>query len=142
MSSTVTLTATKGPLAGAEFRFGSRTLCLLGRSGACLLQVPDAPDTRDISRRHCLLDVDPPAIRIRDLGSRNGTYVNGHKIGQRPARQSPEEAQAPDAPDYALHEGDMIRMGGLVLRVGIVAEDTSQPESEAAGRREPACCLG
>jgi pSer/pThr/pTyr-binding forkhead associated (FHA) protein len=108
-----------------------------------LLQVPDAPETRDVSRRHCLLDINPPEIRIRDLGSRNGTYVNGTKIGQRPPGQPPEEAVAPEAPDHVLHEGDVIRMGGLVLRVGRVAEEATPVESVPAkgtGRREPAYC--
>ena len=34
-------------------------------------------------RRHCLLDINPPDIRVRDFGSLNGTYVNGTMIGQR-----------------------------------------------------------
>jgi pSer/pThr/pTyr-binding forkhead associated (FHA) protein len=88
-----------------------------------------------------LLDIDPPEIRIRDLGSRNGTYVNGYKIGQRTQGQSPEEALALDAPEYALREGDEIRMGGLVLHVGLVAEDATQVEPEEDGWHEPACCI-
>jgi pSer/pThr/pTyr-binding forkhead associated (FHA) protein len=141
MSAMVTLTVTEGTLTGTEFRFDGRTLCLVGRSSACLLQVPDVPETRDVSRRQCLLDINPPEIRIRDLGSRNGTYVNGYKIGQRTQGQSPEEALALDAPDYALREGDEIRMGGLVLHVGLVAEDATQVEPEEDGWREPACCI-
>ncbi|KYC36281.1 hypothetical protein WA1_52005 [Scytonema hofmannii PCC 7110] len=40
------------------------------------------------SRYHCLLDINPPDIRVRDFGSRNGTYVNGKKIGQRQPKQA------------------------------------------------------
>ncbi|MDF0552306.1 FHA domain-containing protein [Kamptonema sp. UHCC 0994] len=46
---------------------------------------------RTISRYHCLLDINPPDIRVRDFGSKNGTFVNGKKIGQRQANQTPEE---------------------------------------------------
>jgi len=36
-----------------------------------------------------LLDINPPDIRVRDFGSKNGTFVNGEKIGQREAYQTP-----------------------------------------------------
>jgi pSer/pThr/pTyr-binding forkhead associated (FHA) protein len=41
-----------------------------------------------ISRYHCLLDINSPDIRVRDLGSLNGTIVNGKKIGQRQRNQT------------------------------------------------------
>jgi pSer/pThr/pTyr-binding forkhead associated (FHA) protein len=144
MSATVTLTATEGTLEGKEFRFDGRTLCVVGRSRSCYLQVPDVPVTQDVSRRQCLLDIDPPAIRIRDLGSRNGTYVNGHKIGQRRKGQLAVAAFALDAPDYALHDGDEISMGDLVFRVGVVAGDATEVEpldADGAGRRKRVLCL-
>jgi pSer/pThr/pTyr-binding forkhead associated (FHA) protein len=44
-----------------------------------------------ISRYHCLLDINPPDIRIRDFDSLNGTYVNGECIGRRSVNQTPEK---------------------------------------------------
>jgi eukaryotic-like serine/threonine-protein kinase len=46
-------------------------------------RVPDDHEHRTISRLHCLIDVNPPDIRIRDMGSKFGTFVNGVRIGQR-----------------------------------------------------------
>ena len=34
-----------------------------------------------ISRHHCVLLLDEYTLRIRDLGSTNGTFVNNHRIG-------------------------------------------------------------
>jgi len=47
---------------------------VIGRAGDCQLQIP----SRFVSRHHCELIVDERDrhVRIRDLGSQNGTYVN------------------------------------------------------------------
>ncbi len=37
-------------------------------------------DDRWASRRHCQLDVINRRIVLRDLGSKHGTFVNGHKV--------------------------------------------------------------
>jgi pSer/pThr/pTyr-binding forkhead associated (FHA) protein len=38
-------------------------------------------DDRWLSRRHCCLDLsDDGGLIVRDLGSRHGTFVNGHQI--------------------------------------------------------------
>src|ERR1700704_2250284 len=92
MPAKVTLTVTKGKLKGEEFVFDDRTTCIIGRANDCSPCVPDDQDHKTISRHHCLLDINPPDIRVRDFGSLNGTYVNGHKIGQRTRQQTPAEA--------------------------------------------------
>jgi DNA-binding NtrC family response regulator len=46
---------------------------LLGQSAVCTLRLTD----RTVSRRHAALRRDPDAWRIEDLGSSNGTRVNG-----------------------------------------------------------------
>ncbi|MBF0606617.1 MAG: Stp1/IreP family PP2C-type Ser/Thr phosphatase [Candidatus Magnetobacterium sp. LHC-1] len=35
---------------------------------------------RTVSRSHCIISVDGDNLKIQDLGSRNGTYVNGRRI--------------------------------------------------------------
>ncbi|KJU82749.1 serine/threonine protein phosphatase [Candidatus Magnetobacterium bavaricum] len=35
---------------------------------------------RTVSRSHCVISVDGESLKIKDLGSRNGTYVNGRRI--------------------------------------------------------------
>jgi eukaryotic-like serine/threonine-protein kinase len=98
-----------------EIVLRDRTLCMVGRADGCFLRFPDP----EISRRHCLLDIDPPYIHIRDLGSRNGTFVNGEPIGRRTPDQSPEEVRVSEMPEHELHEGDEVRIGSSWISVGI-----------------------
>ncbi|MBV9125107.1 MAG: FHA domain-containing protein, partial [Planctomycetes bacterium] len=83
MPAKVILQVTKGKLQGQEFVFDERTTCILGRADDCNPRLPNDIHHAAISRHHCLLDINPPDIRVRDFGSRNGTFVNGSKIGQR-----------------------------------------------------------
>ncbi|WP_341735390.1 protein kinase [Microcoleus sp. CAWBG640] len=75
-----------------------------------------------MSRYHCLLDINPPDIRIRDFGSKNGTFVNGKKIGQREAHQSPEEAAQIQFPEYDLGEGDEFTLSDTSFRVAVALD--------------------
>jgi hypothetical protein len=52
-----------------------RTL-ILGRSSQADLQIYD----ERISRRHCAIRVDPQGGRVKDLGSGNGTFLNGVEV--------------------------------------------------------------
>src|SRR5437870_4337936 len=81
----IILIVTEGKLVGQQFVFDERTSCILGRAADCSPRLPNDDDHITISRHHCLLDINPPDIRVRDFGSLNGTYVNGEKIGQRKA---------------------------------------------------------
>jgi len=56
------------PLTGDEF--------LIGRGEDCDLSVHD-PET---SRHHCLIRIRGNEITIADLGSSNGTHINGHRL--------------------------------------------------------------
>jgi pSer/pThr/pTyr-binding forkhead associated (FHA) protein len=109
MQSTITLTITTGKLSGKQYIFDSRTTCLIGRNDDCHLSIPDEFDKR-VSRYHCLLDINPPEIRIRDLGSLNGTYINKTKIGGRQSHQNAEESVKLNFPEYDLQDGDEIRV--------------------------------
>ncbi|BAZ29840.1 serine/threonine kinase [Cylindrospermum sp. NIES-4074] len=119
MSSKVTLTITQGKLPGRQYTFDSRTTCILGRSADCYPQLPDDEEHLTISRYHCLLDINPPHIRVRDFGSRNGTYVNDKKIGQRERHQTPEEGAKLIFPEYDLQTDDEIKLGNTVFVVFI-----------------------
>lgn len=109
MPTKITLTVTQGKLPGRQYIFDSRTTCIIGRSADCNPQLPDDEDHRTISRYHCLLDINPPDIRIRDFGSKNGTYVNGKKIGQRESHQTPQEGAKLKFPEYDLLSGDEVK---------------------------------
>jgi eukaryotic-like serine/threonine-protein kinase len=80
----------------------------------------------NVSRHHCVFDIDPPHVHVRDLGSRNGTYVNGRKIGQR-QRSGADTVRLEEMPDVALDDGDDVRIGNAVVRV---ATDTGSSSAE------------
>lgn len=111
MERTVTLIVTRGPLAGQKFAFTEAVSCDIGRSRDCTIPVPQEVENLDISRHHCVLEIDPPAVRIRDLGSLNGTFVNGKKIGQRTRPQYYKEEDTADQPFVMLVDGDEIQLG-------------------------------
>ncbi|MDQ3740168.1 MAG: FHA domain-containing protein [Actinomycetota bacterium] len=71
----------------------------IGRSQGCRLVVADAT----VSRRHAVLKRTPEGIEVRDLGSLNGTWVNGWRVSRATLR-----------PGDALQIGDV----RVVLRHG------------------------
>lgn len=117
MSGEIILKAVNGGLAGKKFRFRERDTCVLGRASDCKPRLPDDKEHRFVSRHHCLLDINPPDVRIRDFGSLNGTFVNGEKIGQRDAGTSPEAAAAFAFRELDLQDGDRIRVGATTFEV-------------------------
>src|SRR5262245_25539664 len=121
MPAKVTLVVIRGPLAGQEFVLEERTTCILGRAEDCSPRIPDDEHHRTISRHHCLLDVNPPAIRLRDFGSRNGTYLNGQRIGKREPGMSPDEGAGLRFLEHDLKDGDEITLGNTVLQVRTIA---------------------
>ncbi|MBW2091599.1 MAG: FHA domain-containing protein, partial [Deltaproteobacteria bacterium] len=119
MPSTINLHISQGKLKGKVYTFEERTTCIIGREKDCNPRLPDDEDHQHVSRHHCLLDINPPDIRVRDLGSLNGTFVNGRKIGQRKKNQTPEDVDQETFPEYDLKDGDEIQMGGTVFRIDI-----------------------
>jgi len=69
------LRVVKGPFSGRTIRVPQGKL-LIGREKDCQLRL----DGDSVSRHHCVLLLDEYALRIRDLGSKNGTIVNGSRI--------------------------------------------------------------
>ena len=118
---TVTLTVVKGPLAGLEYEFHEPAVYVIGRAEECYPRMPDDTFHKDISRHHCLLSVNPPELWVQDLGSKNGTYVNGEKIGQRIGVPTAEGvAEVHPGRRYRLKDGDEIALGNnTVVRVGV-----------------------
>jgi len=126
-SPAITLTITNGCPLKEHHVFTERGRCLVGRAEDCDIRFPTDLWHSSISRHHCLFTIDPPHIEVRDLGSLNGTQVNGRPIGQRPADQAREEVDLRAFEDWALEEGDEVRIGPVILRVGQEAE---MPASE------------
>jgi pSer/pThr/pTyr-binding forkhead associated (FHA) protein len=129
MSARVTFKATEGPLSGESFAFTGRAQCVVGRSPDCAVRLSGEDPT--VSRHHCLLEVDAPAAWVQDLGSLNGTFVNGEDIGHR-TRRTPVPARA--APPHAVGNGDEVRVGNSVFTVAVEEEEETD-EVEGALRR-------
>ena len=112
----VTLRVLSGPHVGRSFVFNQHDTFLIGRSEAAHLCLPD---DRYFSRNHCILEIAPPRCFLRDLGSLNGTYVNGQKV---------QEAY--------LRNGDRVQGGQTVLAVEVSADefplDPSLPPTQPA----------
>src|SRR6266496_3770745 len=98
----VNLKVLAGPYKGRTFAFNQPDTFLIGRtkdSHLCL------PDDRFFSRHHCLLEINPPHCLLRDLGSTNGTFVNGRRVAE-----------------ASLNNGDQIQGGATVLLVEVIAK--------------------
>jgi pSer/pThr/pTyr-binding forkhead associated (FHA) protein len=54
------------------------SVTIVGRRQDCDLCVP----LTVVSRRHCALNMDGGELSIRDLGSSNGTFVNGERVDE------------------------------------------------------------
>src|SRR5919112_586695 len=107
----VNLKVTAGPYKGRIFSFTQHDTFLIGRS-------PDAhlclPEDRFFSRNHCLLEMNPPHSYLRDLGSTNGTFLNGHRFK-----------------DAFLNNGDRIQCGETILVVEVTTTDVSETTQDA-----------
>ncbi len=91
---------------------------LLGRMKDCHLCLLD--DTQ-VSRHHFLLEACPPLASLRDLGSMNGTHVNGKKCGGREKGETPEQGAKRQYPSIDLKHGDRITVGPSNIEVRIEA---------------------
>jgi pSer/pThr/pTyr-binding forkhead associated (FHA) protein len=107
----LTLTAIEGPHKGQVFTFAGHEIFLAGRSKQAHLQVTDGY----CSRFHFMVEINPPDCRLNDMGSRNGTTVNGRRV------------QTAD-----LRDGDVIGVGHTALVVGIAAPATEVGGATAA----------
>ena len=66
----------QNPLASPREIVVDRFPVELGRGHDATIQIDD----RWLSRRHCRIDVAEGTLRVCDLGSRHGTYVNGQSV--------------------------------------------------------------
>lgn len=85
---------------------------VLGRRDPITEQVPEVDLDRfagyrmGVSRRHAILRLTNGMLTIIDLGSSNGTYLNGNRL----------EARRPEV----VMEGDLLRLGQIIMTVQFV----------------------
>lgn len=121
----VTFIVTKGPLQGRTFVFEKHDVVLFGRHEECHIRLPD--DDRTASRRHFMLEVNPPLAQVRDLGSLHGTWLNGQKVGGREAGLKAHEVAGKQFGQVQLSDGDQIQVGLHIMRVQIEADGLIVP---------------
>jgi DNA-binding NtrC family response regulator len=97
------LTVIEGPDEGTRFQLDDSAPCpiLLGQSPACEMRLTD----REVSRRHAALEVAGSRLRVRDLASTNGTFVEGVLVF-----------------DAVMFPGESMRIGSTVLRLERLSE--------------------
>ncbi len=71
------LRGVSGPYFSKTFPLRGKTV--LGRHVECDIRIDD----QGISRRHAELEVTGEGLVVRDLGSSNGTFVNGEKVSEK-----------------------------------------------------------
>lgn len=101
----------EGPFKGGRFEFKDQDTFMVGRSGDCSLAIKD---DSTLSRHHMLLEINTANVIVRDLGSLNGTKVNGRLIYSSRGRDA-NDAPAPEA----LKDGDRIEAGLTVMELHI-----------------------
>ena len=74
---------------------------VIGRSRSAAVQIAEST----VSRQHAVFVVEPGKVRLKDLGSSNGTYVNGKRVDG----------------SIGLSDGDRVVVGEAELVVRILA---------------------
>jgi pSer/pThr/pTyr-binding forkhead associated (FHA) protein len=111
----VILKAMNGEGKGREFILENEMDYVLGRALDCSCVVEDP--YRLVSRRHCRIDVRAPLVHIQDLGSRNGTQINGKNIGRTTNGKWFEEFMHEEYEEYPLNDGDILQIAGYEFQV-------------------------
>jgi len=111
------LTITEGPERGRTFRLDETTptRTLIGTSPACEIRLTD----REVSRRHAGLERVGSALKVSDLSSTNGTWVDRVKVF---------EAE--------LQGGEFLRVGSTMFQVDVehAGREAQLPSVVAFGR--------
>jgi predicted component of type VI protein secretion system len=95
---------------------------LIGRAEDCDLRV----ESDFVSTYHCVLLLDDYTLRLRDLASKNGTFVNGRRV---------------DASTVILLHDDSVSIGDINLLIELTPRTpetetaSSQPQSESSSNR-------
>jgi pSer/pThr/pTyr-binding forkhead associated (FHA) protein len=107
------LTIQTGPQAGQEIII-RKDATLIGRGDVCDIVINDPL----VSRRHSQVTWDGAYCAIEDLGSTNGTFVNGQRLSE----------------PRVLKNGDQVQIAGIVIVFG-------DPQATLTGLKWPVLAL-
>src|SRR5437588_143592 len=124
------LVAINGSKKGTTFPLTADQITI-GRESTSVVSLNHA----SVSRRHCVIEREGDNFKIRDLGSSNGTFVNGQPVN-----------------DKVLNHADQVRIGSIALLFlleetddatsdHLVRFDDSQPINESAKQLRPESLL-
>lgn len=102
------LLAESGPLQGERWMVRGRLL--IGRAPDCTIVIPD----RQVSRHHAAVWLDDQGAWLEDLGSKNGTFLNGERV----------------LVPTPLHDGDEIQIA-LAQKLIFLSSEATLPLEEA-----------
>src|SRR5436190_1454400 len=110
----VNIEVTAGPAKGRTFSIDQADLFIVGRAKDSKVSLPNDPY---LSRQHFVLEIAPPNCKITDLGSKNGTFVNGVRYGGR--KPDPKIKQAPEgALSVTIQSGEIV-VGDTRMKVSL-----------------------
>ena len=102
-----------GKYQGGEFPLPANSEIIVGRSSDLdMVLVEDM-----VSRRHAKIVVSPDQVTIQDLGSTNGTFVNGERVKR-----------------TALNDGDRVLIGTSIIK--LVTADAASPGGGEPGSQK------
>lgn len=110
------LVVEQGKLAGYGYDL-ERSVVVIGRGQDCDIIL----DEHQVSRQHARLQQTPDGWTLVDLGSTNGTQVNGQQL----------KAHAP----YTLQPGDRVALGTAVLALQAPAASGPEPQEGPPSRK-------
>jgi pSer/pThr/pTyr-binding forkhead associated (FHA) protein len=93
-----------------EVRLGPETV--IGRARECHLRIVSG----QVSRRHCVIRVEDNRVVVRDLGSANGTEVDGATI--------------PPEIDVPVTSGSLLVIGPLKFMFEFLSQDLAEPDGD------------
>ena len=114
-SGQVLIEVVDGSCSGRRFEFEEQDTFMIGRADDCNCVI-----TGDgtFSRHHLFIEINQANVTLKDLGSLNGTTINGRRIYQGRGQDVDPEMAEPSQP-VGLHDGDKIGAGNntLLLRI-------------------------
>lgn len=114
VSTTTLIEVIEGPHKNQRFEFTEYATLIVGRSSAAQVCLKNDPY---FSRHHCRLEINPPDCFFVDLGSRNGTAINGEKTKEQ-----------------LLRDGDVLSGGRTKLQFRVVREERDKRPTKQGDR--------
>jgi len=116
----IRLAVITGPHKGRKYCFRGKSHCTVGRAADCLIQLAGRKRDKAVSPHHCEFEVDVPFIRVTDLDSTNGTFINGVELERCDAEKEEYDQCTVESSERILKNGDILRVGTTGIKVDVM----------------------